>query len=141
MDDAPGQALSGGHRLTLGKARVGQDKFRAELRQRFGDVCAITGPQPASAVEAAHLYRYCDTATHDVMGGLLLRRDLHALFDRFLLAVDPRTWTVRIAPSLAAYSDLAKLDGMPLAIPAALYRKAKYLKAHLGWAQDQRRLS
>jgi hypothetical protein len=134
--DASSTNLPGGHRPVIGRARIGQEKFRKMLQQRFGNTCAITGPQPAAAIDAAHLYRYCDTAHHDPNGGLLLRRDLHSLFDRFLLAIDPTTWTVRVAPSLTAFPGLARFEGASLAIAVHTRPNPDYLSAHLAWAED-----
>ncbi|MEU5932437.1 HNH endonuclease signature motif containing protein [Micromonospora sp. NPDC047187] len=128
--------IPGGHRRSIGRVRIGQEKFRKSLRNRFGDRCLITGPQPAAAIEAAHLYRYSDTGHHDTEGGILLRRDLHSLFDRFLLAIHPESWTVQLSPSLVAYSDLALLDGRVLAIPPQVRPRAEYIKAHLAWAKE-----
>ncbi|WP_374199647.1 HNH endonuclease [Micromonospora sp. NBRC 110038] len=82
-------------------------------------------------MDAAHLYRYCDTGHHDPNGGLLLRRDRHSLFDRFLLAIDPTAWIVRVAPSLAAFPDLARLEGTLLAIATHTRPNPDYLSAHL----------
>ncbi len=134
--DAGVPHIAGGHRLTIGRQRIGQPRFRDELRRRLGDLCAISGPQPPAALEAAHLYRYCETGHHDVHGGLLLRRDLHTLFDRFLLAIDPATWKVRVAPSLRTFPDLAALDGRPLSLHSQHRPHAYYLEAHLAWAED-----
>lgn len=135
--DATPADVPGGHSMAIGKVRIGQARFRAELRQRFGDVCVITGPQPPDVIEAAHLYRYSDSPVHDLAGGLLFRRDLHTLFDRFQLAIDADTWTVRVAPSLKHFPDLAKLDGVPLAIPPHVRPRSDLLRAHMAWAVDQ----
>jgi HNH endonuclease len=123
-------SISGGHKLVLHKARIGQQQFRQAMLRRFGAFCAITGTQPEETLEAAHLYRYADNPHHDPTGGLLLRRDLHALLDRGLLAIDTRTWTVRTAPRLHAFADLASLEGRPLTISAELRPKAHYLHEH-----------
>jgi hypothetical protein len=96
-----------------------------------GSRCAITGKQPEEILEAAHLYRYANNPHHDHAGGLLLRRDLHSLLDRGLLVVDTATWTVRIAPRLHSYSDLAELHGRPLKVPASMRPNASYLDEHL----------
>ncbi|GII84190.1 hypothetical protein Ssi03_21800 [Sphaerisporangium siamense] len=128
--------IKGGHRQVLQRARVGQAKFRSHLLERYGSCCAITGAQPAECLEAAHLYRYRDTPNHDINGGLLLRRDLHALFDRGLLVIEARTWTVRIAPSLHKYPDLAMLANAPIQVPSQLRPAVSYLEQHLALAID-----
>lgn len=70
------------------RARRGQTQFRAHLVSRFGSVCAFSGPCFLAALDAAHLYSYAEHGEHRRNGGLLLRRDLHTLFDRGYLAVD-----------------------------------------------------
>ena len=42
--------------------------------------------------DTAHLYLYSDNPEHDLRGGLMLRCDLHALFDRWLITIDPDAW-------------------------------------------------
>lgn len=124
----------GGHVLSVVKKRNGQDSFRKRLLERFGSVCAITGSQPPQVLEAAHLYTYAKNPKHDLSGGLLLRRDLHALFDAGLLCVDPESWRVKIAPVLAGFPALAVLNDMPLAISDKLRPKPEYLAAHIAEA-------
>ena len=72
----------------------------------------MTGPAPQAALEAAHLYRYADHARHEAGGGLLLRRDIHTLFDAGLITVD--NGTVRIHPSLGDFPAYRILDGSAL---------------------------
>ena len=119
------ERIPGGHGLGLSKTRLGQQRFREAMLDRFGESCAFTGPQPPGALEAAHLYLYSTTPEHDTRGGLLLRCDLHALFDRWLLTIDPDSWTIQIAPGLTQYPGLAALDGKPLLLPAELRPRAE----------------
>ncbi|MEV0196154.1 HNH endonuclease signature motif containing protein [Nonomuraea sp. NPDC050691] len=130
------RVIQGGHRPILGRARVGQAQFRQELLRRFGAVCAFTGSQPPEVLEAAHLYRYSEEPEHDVRGGLLLRRDLHALFDRQLIGVDTADWIIRVAPWLHCYPELAMLDGQILKVSSAKRPDASYLKTHFELALD-----
>lgn len=67
--------------------RIGQPAFRAELARKYGPIGAFSGPAPAEAREACHLYSYAEIGHHDIEGGLLLRRDLHRLFDQGPLTV------------------------------------------------------
>ncbi|WP_225080507.1 HNH endonuclease [Streptomyces sp. CoT10] len=110
------QRIAGGHRQATVRVRVGQAAFRKRLLEEHGEVCAFTGPAPAVALEAAHLYSYAETGEHHARGGLLLRRDLHRLFDLGLIAVHPRTAALDVAGELAAYPDYIRLQGRPLAI-------------------------
>ncbi|MFF0493440.1 HNH endonuclease [Nocardia sp. NPDC003482] len=105
----------GGHRTAMVKVRNGQAAFREQLLQMYGLVCAITGPCPAPALQAAHLREFAKHESHDPADGLLLRSDIHQLFDAGLLAVDPTTMKVVIAPSLARYANYKALEGISVA--------------------------
>jgi ribosomal protein L37AE/L43A len=134
------ERIPGGHSVGLSKTRVGQQRFREAMLGRYGEACAFTGPQPPGALEAAHLYLYSNHPEHDLKGGLLLRCDLHALFDRWLITIDPDTWSIQIAPELGLYPDLAKLDGQPVLLPEALRPRSKYVRnhaaiAHAAWSK------
>ncbi|WP_328735454.1 HNH endonuclease [Streptomyces bobili] len=107
--------IPGGHRFAKVRARVGQAAFRAALLRDQGEVCAISGPAPADVLEAAHLYSYAESGEHHDFGGLLLRRDLHRLFDNGRIAVDPETDLLDTDPGLDAYPAYAELHGKPLA--------------------------
>ena len=129
------EQIPGGHGLGLSKTRLGQQRFREAMLARFGECCAFTGQQPPGALEAAHLYLYSTTPEHDVRGGLLLRCDLHALFDRWLLAIDPDNWTIQIAPGLSRYPGLAALNGKPVLLPDGLRPRQNYVRNHARTAQ------
>ncbi|CAL9550146.1 hypothetical protein SUDANB60_04403 [Streptomyces sp. enrichment culture] len=107
--------LSGGRRRTTAAARRGQDAFRKALVHEYGMVCAVTGPAPAEVIEAAHLRPFAVTEQHCVEEGLLLRADIHRLFDSGLLAITP-TLLVSIAPSLLGHTEYSALHGTPLHI-------------------------
>jgi HNH endonuclease len=124
------ERIPGGHGVGLSKTRVGQQRFREAMLDRFGEACAFTGPQPPGALEAAHLYLYSKNPEHDVRGGLLLRADLHALFDRWLITIDPDTWSIQIAPGLKRYPGLAELDGQAIQLPEDLRPQHKYIQEH-----------
>lgn len=132
---ASAQSLIGGHLLALVRQRRGQGAFRRLLLERFGSSCAILGLQPAQVLDAAHLYVYAAQPVHDPRGGLLLRRDLHALFDAGLLCVDPETWQVRMSPTLNPFPNFASLNGRVLTLPAELRPRPEYLAAHLAEAR------
>lgn len=98
-------------------ARQGQAGFRAALLAAYGGRCAITGFDAPDALEAAHLYPYRGLETNVVTNGLLLRSDIHTLFDLRLLAVDPATRTVALS-KLVAGTQYQALSGAQLAEPA-----------------------
>jgi hypothetical protein len=128
--------LPAGWREGRTRMRIGQDRFRKALLSRFGSVCALTGPQPPEVLEAAHLYRYAGNGHHDIDGGLLFRRDLHALFDDGLLLINTDKWNVAVCPDLRVYPAYAALDGIALAVPTSLRPSARYLKSHAEQARS-----
>ncbi|HOU91710.1 MAG TPA: HNH endonuclease, partial [Polyangiaceae bacterium] len=88
--------------------RRGQPKFRQEVGDAYGGRCAITNCDCSEALEAAHIRAMADEGANAVSNGILLRGDVHTLFDRGLLAIDVSTWKVVLAPALrtGSYSDL-----------------------------------
>ncbi|MDX3099035.1 HNH endonuclease [Streptomyces sp. ME19-03-3] len=127
--DTTQQVIAGGHVTATIRVRKGQPAFRKHLLDTFGEVCAFTGPAPVQALEAAHLYSYAANGAHHKGGGLLLRRDLHRLFDLGLIAVNPQTKTLHLAYTLKTYPDYAKLDGVPLTVTVTADHR-KWLAKH-----------
>jgi hypothetical protein len=91
------------------KARRGQAKFRKSLVARHGPRCMISGCTIMEIVEAAHIWPYRGEEDNGAGNGLLLRADIHTLFDLDLVGIDPVTLTVHISPVLAGsmYESLA----------------------------------
>ncbi len=83
----------------------------------YGYRCAITGCDAVQALEAAHIVGYNGPDTNHVSNGLLLRADIHTLFDLKLLAVDTQSMSVVVAPSLAG-TVYGELVGKTLRVPA-----------------------
>jgi HNH endonuclease len=127
---------SGGYKTSLGKTRLGQQRFREEMLGRFGNNCAFTGAQPPESLEAAHLYGFSKSPRHDLRGGLLLRRDLHALFDRGAITVDPKSWHIDIDRRLDCYPEILALKGKLLRVSTHLRPRESYLKEHAAWARS-----
>lgn len=105
----------GGHKVATVRVRIGQERFRQALLGKYGPVCAFSGPLPEDALEAAHLYSFATNPEHDLDGGgLLLRRDLHRLFDRGLITVNPADETIEISQPLEAFPEYSGLSGRRL---------------------------
>lgn len=96
--------------------RRGQRKFRSELLKAYGGKCAITDCDAEAALEAAHIFPYLGTNTNHVKNGLLLRADIHTLFDLYLISIDPNTCKVVVSYTLlnTCYKEL---NGKPLKSP------------------------
>jgi hypothetical protein len=68
--------------------RQGQPAFRKTLMKAYEGRCAITGCTIPDVLEAAHISPYLGELTNHVTNGLLLRADMHTLFDRGLIKID-----------------------------------------------------
>ena len=100
------------------RAWQGQARFRAMLRERYGDACMITGSTAIDVVEAAHISPYRGPADNHPDNGLLLRADLHTLFDLDLLAIDPTSLVVHVHPKVVG-AGYAEIDGVDLRLGGA----------------------
>ena len=79
-----------GRRTVELRDRGNQSKFREDVRRAYRNTCAITGVTTPEAVEAAHIMPFRGPQTHRVDNGILLRRDLHRLYDVGLLSIDDK---------------------------------------------------
>ena len=83
----------------------------------FDDVGADqAGCDAVDALEAAHLVGYKGPDTQQVSNGVLLRADIHTLFDLGLLLICPNTLTISLASNLKQ-SSYAYLHGQTLSLP------------------------
>ena len=80
--------------------REGQPAFREKLLNAYARTCALTGCTVEALLEAAHIVPYQGVHTNTVQNGLLLRTDLHKLFDLHLLRIDPHTQIIDVHESL-----------------------------------------
>ena len=67
--------------------RLGQASFRIAVVQAYKRSCAVTTEHSLPALDAAHIRPYADGGEHLVSNGLLLRSDIHRLFDRGYVTV------------------------------------------------------
>lgn len=91
-------------------ARRGQAIFRKNLIARFGGRCAITGCEVSEALEAAHVSPYRTERDNRTSNGILLRSDIHTLFDLDLIGIEPGNRTVALHPDLLG-SEYGALQG------------------------------
>lgn len=80
--------------------RRGQRQFRQALIEAYEGHCVVTGCSVRHVLEAAHIHPYQGRETNRADNGLLLRSDLHTLFDSGLVAVCPDSTTVLVATEL-----------------------------------------
>lgn len=92
-----------------------QADFRLRLLELFAHQCAISGCSVAEALDAAHIRSVKDEGIDEINNGWILRADLHRLFDRHLLSVEPSAGTVHFN-AFCLQSFLA-LDGKEVFFP------------------------
>ena len=69
--------------------RLGQGTFRVAVTDAYSRCCAVTTEHSLPALDAAHIKPFAEDGPHTVSNGLLLRADLHRLFDQGYLTVTP----------------------------------------------------
>jgi hypothetical protein len=119
-------------RLAAIRVRRGQAKFRADLLGAYGGKCAVTGTSIEDLLEAAHIVPHAWGTDYRVSNGLLLRADIHTLYDLHLLSVDER-YRVHVAKRLQM-SEYRLYHGATLRVlpatsgqqPSALNLKARH---------------
>jgi len=107
--------------------RLGQGLFRVMVTEAYSRRCAITGERTLPVLDAAHIKPYSVVMRHDVSNGLLLRSDLHTLFDEGYLSIHPQEKRVlvssRIREEFENGRDYYKLGGQLIREPDAAWAK------------------
>lgn len=96
--------------------RQGGPRFRKALLHAYEGRCAMTGYDAEPALEAAHIIPYKGPQTNHPANGLLIRADMHDLFDLGLVAVETSTMRLRLAHELAG-TKYEQYEGTSLWIP------------------------
>lgn len=131
--DVTAEQIRGGHAVRPVRVRLGQSDFRKKLLDRYGPRCAFTGDLHQAVLEACHLYSYAKVGRHHEHGGILLRRDLHTLFDRGDLAVDS-VGLIDVSEPFRDFSIYGDLHGKPLAVDTNT-KQAEWFGLH--WAMHR----
>jgi hypothetical protein len=95
--------------------RQGQSVFRQHLMMAYEYQCAVTRCKVRDALQAAHIDPVSATGQHLMQNGLLLRADIHNLFDRGLLTIDDN-YKVCLHPSIRTSVTYRSLHGKRLAV-------------------------
>ncbi len=102
--------------------RLGQGAFRVIVTDVYKRQCALTNSHVLHVLEAAHIQPYSEGGTHNPTNGLLLRQDVHTLFDRGYLTVTP-DYAVEVSRRLKDEFDNGKeyyaLHGKRILLPDA----------------------
>ncbi len=105
----------------LVRPRLGQGTFRVIVTDAYERRCTVTGERTLPVLEAAHIKPFSSGGPHDPDNGLLLRSDLHTLFDQGYLTVDAKSLQVivshRIREEFENGRDYYGLDGRVIRLP------------------------
>lgn len=91
------------------------------LLDAYDGKCAVTACDIEDLLEAAHIVPYRGPQTNHVQNGILLRSDIHTLFDCGLIAVDPTTGEIILSPRIM-HSGYRRLAGRKIRQPKDHHR-------------------
>lgn len=132
-----GEAVARYGDARLVRPRLGQATFRIAVLDAYGRGCAVTEEHSLPALEAAHIQPFAHEGPHAIANGLLLRADLHRLFDTGYVTVTPK---LRLEVSGRLKTDFHNgrsyypLHGAPVRIPAVAAHQPE--KAFLEWHNE-----
>jgi len=103
------------------KPRLGQGAFRIAVTDAYGRQCAVSGGRVLPALEAAHIKPYRSGGKHDISNGILLRTDIHRVFDSGYATIDTDLRFVvsdRVKTDFNNGNEYLRLHGTKLIPPA-----------------------
>ena len=92
---------------TLIAPRLGQGAFRIAVTEAYGRQCAISEGKVLPALDAAHIRPYSEGGPHTKSNGILLRKDIHCVFDAGYATINSRHRFV-VSSKVKKYSTTAK---------------------------------
>ena len=99
------------------KTRRGQPEFRQALMSAYRGECCVTGCRVEEVLEAAHIVPHSSETDYSVANGLLLRADVHTLFDLRLVTID-ESYRISISSALLG-SEYGAFDGRRIKLPSS----------------------
>ncbi|MCA1732305.1 MAG: HNH endonuclease, partial [Acidobacteria bacterium] len=133
-------ALPGGYGApALIRPRLGQKSFRVAVLDSYQRRCAVTGERTLPVLEAAHIREFSDVQVHSINNGILLRADIHKLFDAGYVTVTPEHRFLvsrKIKEEFENGRDYYALDGSAIRLPFAPAHQP--LAEALSWHNEER---
>ena len=123
----------------LVRPRLGQGAFRVLVTDLYQRRCAVTGERTLPALEAAHIRPYSEGGVHEAPNGILLRRDIHSLFDAGYVTIGPDlrfSVSRRIREEYENGKHYYALDGQSVAVPSDTALQPN--RATLSWHNENR---
>lgn len=121
------------------RPRLGQGAFRLAVTDAYNRQCAITGGRVLPALDAAHIQSYGSGGEHVVSNGLLLRRDIHSVFDAGYITFDEDMRVVvsdRVRSDFNNGNEYRRLHGYALQLPQRSILRPN--DERLRWHREQR---
>lgn len=104
----------------LARNRLGQGSFKAMVLQAYRRRCAITQDKIVPVLQASHIRPVSQEGENRLDNGILLRSDVHTLFDEGYIGLDNK-YRLRVSPALRSEfgngEEFYSLAGLPVAIP------------------------
>ncbi|HQK38746.1 MAG TPA: HNH endonuclease [Flavobacterium alvei] len=98
------------------KVRRGQPKFRQKLLKLYKRTCIVTGCKIPELLEAAHILPHSVKKDFSLSNGLLLRTDIHTLFDLDMIAINPENMRLKLKSTLIESSEYAGLNDIDIGL-------------------------
>jgi putative restriction endonuclease len=121
--------------IGLAKHRLGQGAFRVLVTEAYNRCCAFTNERTLPALVAGHIKPYAKSGPHDVRNGVLMRADLHALFDQGYMTIT-EDYIIEVSPRIKEEYENGRayyaLHGNRIRLPEQVsdYPDAKYIRWH-----------
>lgn len=119
------------------RVRKGQSRFRKALQNLYGSRCAFTGTLEDAVLEACHIISHAKTGDNSLDNGLLLRSDIHVLFDEHLMTLANDGLHILVHKDVTA-PEYARLNrtapGLRPATPESHLELIRQHNAELAWA-------
>ena len=121
--------------VELKSKRLNQTEFRKEILKKYKK-CVISGNNCEYEIEGCHIIPVSDDGNYDIDNGLLLERNLHSTFDKYLWSINPNTLFIECG-TLKNIGSIEKYRGKKIILPmnTSLYNNLschynKFLSIH-----------
>lgn len=95
--------------------RDGQSRFKVKILKIYSNQCCVTGEKIPELMEAAHIQPYVNDCSNHAQNGLLLRVDIHRLYDNNLIFID-RDYRIHVS-GFVKNPNYRQYDGRRITLP------------------------
>ena len=119
------------------KPRLGQGIFRVSVTEAYERACAVSTEHSLPVLQAAHIIPYAENGSHEVSNGILLRSDIHRLFDLGYVTISP-DHKFEVSPRLKAQYNNGRVyydfHGKSIFLPKNTEKRPN--PDHLSWHRE-----